>query len=122
MFCNRPARRRRSPSENPAHDFDCVRCGRYRVGETAEARMRGLGVARYQALLPKITEANRDGFRLVLPSCFQVRLNEERAIELFALADRVTGQPERERLKLTRSTAFADRATEKGSDQFVRAK
>jgi hypothetical protein len=93
MFCNRPARRRRAPSENPAHDFDCVRCGRYRVGETAEARMRGLGVARYETLLPKIIGANRDGFRLVLPSCFQVPLKEERAIELFALADRVVSQP-----------------------------
>jgi hypothetical protein len=81
------------------HDFDCVRCGHYRVGEAAEGRMRGVGVSRYQALLPEILWANRDGCRLVLPSCFRVPLNEERPIPLVAQADRPAAQPERERPK-----------------------
>jgi hypothetical protein len=80
MFCGRPARRRPSPGDFPAHDFDCIRCGRYRVGETSEGRMRGVGASRYATLLSEIMWANRDGFRLVLPSCYRVPLAEERAI------------------------------------------
>ena len=99
MFCGRSARRRPAAGETAAHDFDCVRCGHYRVGEAAEARMRGVGVSRYQALLPEIMWANRDGCRLVLPSCFRVPLNEERAIPLVAQADRPALPPQREQVK-----------------------
>ena len=87
MFCSRPARRRPAPGDLPAHDFDCVCCGRYRVGETAEARMRGNGVSLYADVLPKITGANKAGYRLVLPSCFRVPLDDERAIPIVAHAD-----------------------------------
>jgi hypothetical protein len=87
MFCGRPAWRRTAPCDIPAHDFDCVRCGRYRVGETAEARMRGNGMSLYMDVLPKITGANKDGYRLVLPSCFCVPLSDERAVPIVAHAD-----------------------------------
>jgi hypothetical protein len=97
MFCGRPARRRLSPCDLPSHDFDCVRCGRYRVGEAAESRMRGTGVSRYAEMLPKIMGANRDGFRLVLPSCYKVPLGEERAIAIATYADRPMEQTGRER-------------------------
>ena len=87
MFCSRPARRRPAPGDLPAHDFDCVCCGRYRVGETAEARMRGNGVSLYADVLPKITGANKDGYRLALPSCFRIPLADERVIPIVAPAD-----------------------------------
>jgi hypothetical protein len=87
MFCGRPAWRRSAPCDISAHDFDCVRCGRYRVGETAEARMRGNGISLYAEVLPKITGANIDGFRLVIPSCYRIPLSEERAIAVVGKAD-----------------------------------
>jgi hypothetical protein len=49
--------------------------------------MRGNGASRYTAVLPEITWANREGFRLVLPSCFRVPFTEERAIAAVARAD-----------------------------------
>jgi hypothetical protein len=98
IFCGRPARRRLAPSDLPAHDFDCVQCGRYRIGETAEARMRGTGASHYAAVLPKIMWANRSGFRLVLPSCFRVPLAAERAVPIVAQADRPVARISGERL------------------------
>jgi len=93
MFCGRPAWRRTAACDIPAHDFDCVRCGRYRVGETAEARMRGNGMSLYMEVLPKITGANKDGYRLVLPSCFCVPLTDERAVPIVAHADGPVDRP-----------------------------
>ena len=93
MFCSRPARRRPVPGDLPAHDFDCVCCGRYRVGETAEARMRGNGVSHYAEVVPKITGANKDGYRLVLPSCFRVPLAAERVVAIVPQADRQADTP-----------------------------
>jgi hypothetical protein len=93
MFCGRSARRRPAPGEFPAHDFDCVQCGRYRVGETAEARMRGNGMTMYDSVRPKIIGANKEGYRLVLPSCFCVPFSEERALSVVANAD---GRSERD--------------------------
>jgi hypothetical protein len=93
MFCGRPARRRQTPGDVPAHDFDCVCCGRYRVGETAEARMRGNGMSLYADVLPKITGANNAGYRLVLPSCFIVPLADERVVAIVAQADTPVEQP-----------------------------
>src|SRR4029079_11810358 len=87
LFCGRPARRRPAPGEFPAHDFDCVQCGRYRIGETAESRMRGTGASRYRAVLPEIMWANREGFRLVVPSCFRVSLSDEAVTVFVARAD-----------------------------------
>ena len=49
--------------------------------------MRGNGISLYADVLPKITGANRDGFRLVLPSCFRVPLADERVIGIIARAD-----------------------------------
>jgi len=97
MFCGRPAWRRAAPCDIPAHDFDCVRCGRYRVGETAEARMRGNGISLYADVLPKITGANKDGYRLVLPSCFCVPLVEERVVPIVAHADGPVDRPSGDR-------------------------
>ena len=94
MFCGRPARRRPAPGDLPAHDFDCVCCGRYRVGETAEARMRGNGMSLYVDVLPKITGANKAGYRLVLPSCFRVPLSDERSVPIVAHADKPPTPPE----------------------------
>lgn len=93
MFCSRPAWRRLAPCDLPAHDFDCVRCGRYRVGETAEARMRGNGISLYADVLPKITGANKDGFRLVIPSCYRVPLADERTVAIPTHSDRAAIQP-----------------------------
>lgn len=104
IFCHRPARRRLAPSDLPAHDFDCVQCGRYRIGEAAEARMRGTGASHYTALLPKVMWANRSGFRLVLPSCFRVPLGEERAIPIVAQADRPAARTSGERLSPREAT------------------
>ena len=113
MFCGRPARRRAAPCDLPAHDFDCVRCGRYRVGEAAESRMRGTGVTRFSEMLPKIIGANRDGFRLVLPSCYQVPLGEERAIAIATYADRPVDPPSREWLASRAFIGDAERAVDK---------
>jgi hypothetical protein len=98
MFCGRQAWRRLAPGDFPAHDFDCVRCGRYRVGETAEARMRGQGLSQYADIVPKIIGANKDGFRLVLPSCFRVALAEEREISITATADAPVEQKGKDRV------------------------
>lgn len=59
--------------------------------------MRGTGASRYAAMLPEIMWANREGFRLVLPSCFRVPLAEERAIAIVAQADRPAEQSSGER-------------------------
>ena len=96
MFCNRPARRRPAPGEFPAHDFDCVSCGRYRVGETAEARMRGNGVSLYLGIVSKIIGANQDGYRLVIPSCFRVSFANEQTLTVVANADRPVKHDEEE--------------------------
>ena len=110
MFCGRPARRRASPGDFPAHDFDCVCCGRYRVGETAEARMRGNGITLYMEVLPKITGANKEGCRLVLPSCFRVPFSEERAIEVVANADRanIPSMPDHEAIGPTAMRVYSE--------------
>jgi hypothetical protein len=108
MFCGRPAWRRPAPCDFAAHDFDCVRCGRYRVGETAEARMRGNGMSLYASVLPRITGANLDGFRLVIPSCYCVPLSDEREVAIVAHADRPANQPDRQRLA-TRTFLGTDR-------------
>src|SRR5690242_14558262 len=88
MFCGLPAWRRPAPCETPSSDFDCARCGRYRVGEVAESRMRGSGMTRYAGLVAEIAAANEEGFRLVLPSCYLVPFVEERPIPVVAHADR----------------------------------
>lgn len=49
--------------------------------------MRGTGASHYAAVLPEIMWANRDGFRLVLPSCFRVPLAKELAIAIVPQAD-----------------------------------
>jgi hypothetical protein len=54
--------------------------------------MRGTGASRYVAMLSEVRCANREGFRLVLPSCFRVPLAEERAIAIVAQADRPAPQ------------------------------
>jgi hypothetical protein len=54
--------------------------------------MRGNGISLYMDVLPKITGANKDGFRLVLPSCFCVPLADERAVPIVAQKD---GPPDR---------------------------
>jgi len=42
--------------------------------------MRGTGVSQYGAVRPEIMWANREGFRLVIPSCYRVPLADERVI------------------------------------------
>jgi hypothetical protein len=54
--------------------------------------MRGTGASRYVAMLSEVRWANREGFRLMLPSCFRVPLAEERAIPIVAQADRPAAQ------------------------------
>jgi hypothetical protein len=49
-------------------------------------------VNRYAAVLPNVMLANQNGFRLVLPSCFQVPLGDERAIAIAVHADRAPEQ------------------------------
>ena len=59
--------------------------------------MRGNGMSLYADVLPKITGANKAGYRLVLPSCFRVPLSDERAVPIVvAHADRPPA-PEAER-------------------------
>ena len=57
--------------------------------------MRGIGVSRYAEMPPKIIGANRDGFRLVLPSCYRVPLANEREIAIVAQADQPAEQTSR---------------------------
>ena len=49
--------------------------------------MRGNGISLYADVLPKITGANKEGYRLVLPSCFRVPLADERVIGIIAHTD-----------------------------------
>ena len=54
--------------------------------------MHGNGVSRFAEMLPKIIGANRDGCRLVLPSCYRVPLADEREIAIVAKGDRPAEQ------------------------------
>jgi hypothetical protein len=76
--------------------------------------MRGTGVSHYAAVLPEIMWANRDGFRLVLPSCFRVPLAEERDIAIVAQADRPAEQSNREPLVARGLKAPADTTVYRG--------
>ena len=67
--------------------------------------MRGTGASRYAAVLPEIMWANREGFRLVLPSCFRVPLAEERVIDIVAQVDRPATRPSGERRPLMTDAA-----------------
>jgi hypothetical protein len=59
--------------------------------------MRGNGISLYADVLPKITGANKDGYRLVLPSCFCVPLADERAVSIVAHTEGPVDRPSQDR-------------------------
>ena len=75
--------------------------------------MRGTGASRYRGVLPDIMWANREGFRLVVPSCFRVPLAAERVTTTVPRADR-SEQPNREGLAPRPAIGFSSSTVDSG--------
>lgn len=66
VFCRLPAGRHVRP-ELLASDIDCRECGRYRIGQRAEATMLRFAALSNGAWVHVIANANAGGQRLVIP-------------------------------------------------------
>lgn len=73
-LCRSPVDRWKPDAEISAHDFDCLHCGKYRIGVATEQTLRALGANGMTHWLAPIKAANAAGFRLSIPGGMRIPL------------------------------------------------
>lgn len=73
-LCRSPAQRWKPNPDVSAHDFDCLLCGKYRIGVATEQTMRALGANGMSTWVEPIKAANAQGFRLSIPGAMKIPL------------------------------------------------